>query len=114
MKAALIRILVSCLSRLIDRPVSYQQTIEQEMGVLAQMHELPAVQRYLTNQETYLKDLISEDVVTGRMPESAYYARFMAGRLHEVRTFKDKLAAAWAYTQRKKHERALAIEKKPS
>lgn len=82
------------------------------MGVLAQMYELPAVHLYLDKQEQYLKDLITEDVVSGRMPESAYYARFMAGRLHEVRTFRDKLASAFAYHKKKRE--TLALDKKPS
>lgn len=103
-----VKLLVWYLARLVDKPTSYPQTIEQEMGALAQMYELPAVQRYLDKQEAYLKDMIAEDVVTGRMPESAYYARFMAGRLHEIRLFRDKLASAFAFHQRRKKERTLA------
>jgi hypothetical protein len=114
MKAFLIRLLVWYLARLVDKPLRYEQTIDQELGALAQMYELPAVHRYFDKQEAYLKDLIAEDVVRGRMPESAYYARFMAGRLHEIQLFRDKLATAFAYHKRRRDEKVLASAKKDS
>ena len=110
----LVQFLVWSLAKLIEKPKGFEQTVEQEMGSLAQMYEMPAVQRYLDKQEVYLKDLIAEDVVSGRMPETAYYARFMAGRLHEIRLFRSKLSAAFAYSKRKRDEKALAQAKKDS
>ena len=105
-------VVVWWLSRLIEKPKKHQQSIEQEMGVLAQLYELPAIQRYFDKQEQYLIITIAEDVLGGRMPESAYYARFMAGRLHEIRLFRDKLATAFAYSKRKREEKKALTEAK--
>lgn len=106
-KVLLVKLLTKLLASLIETPVLYAQTVEQEMGVLSQMWEYPATHRYFDKRERYLVDMTANEVASGHMPD----AKFFAGRLHEMREFKSQLSAASAYTQRKKKERALAAAK---
>lgn len=102
----LFKLVLWFIDKLVGQPPRTQETKEQEIGVLSQFYETPAVQRYLDERERYLIDTGIERFIEGKLTDT----RGLAGQLIEVRSLRAKLQAAWAYTQRKRKERALATE----
>lgn len=94
----LIRLCVWMLGRLVSPPRRYDGRAEVEMKMLSQLYQTQAVRDYLDRQEDYVIRLTADAVASGHTPD----AKFTAGRLMEIRSFRDKLAAAYAYAQRQK------------
>ncbi len=65
------------------------------MTALNALYGTSGVQKYLDNQETYLRNEIIKAFLDAKQPR----AEFVAGRLHEVQLFRDKLKAAHVYVQ---------------
>jgi hypothetical protein len=96
MRKFLIRTCVWALGRLTTVPKSDPEPREVQLKMLANLYATQAVREYLTQQEAYLMRMAADALVEGKIPDS----KFLAGRLKEVRSFRDKLAAAFAYTKR--------------
>lgn len=96
MRKLFIRLCVWTLGRLVTVPESAAQPREVEMKTLATLYQTQAVREYLDRQETYIIRMAADALAEGHIPDS----KFFAGRLKEIRSFRDKLTAAYIYTKR--------------
>lgn len=103
-----VRFLTWFLARLSDNPVVFEQNLETSMKTLDTLFGTSAVHKYLDGREAYLKEMISNAVLTGAVPD----AKFMGGRLCEVKEFKDKLRAAHVYMQKIKRDALTKVQEK--
>ena len=104
----LAKFLTWLLARLSPDPERFSLTQETTMTMLNTLHNTPAVHNYLDAQETYLK----AEIVVAALDGKQFRKEFVAGRLHEVQAFRQKLRAAHGHIINKRE--ALAREaKKP-
>lgn len=89
----LAKVLIWALARLAENPEHFSQNQETTMKALNALWSTQGVQQYLDSQEAFLRDEIVKAFLDAKQPR----AEFVAGRLHEVVAFRQKLAAAHVF-----------------
>lgn len=93
----IVKLLTWVLARNAPNPQVFEQQLETSMKTLDRLYQTSAVHKYLDEREAYLIQSTADAVVQeGRIPDPKY----LAGRLRELRDFRDKLKAAHAYMRK--------------
>lgn len=98
-----VRTLTWFLARLSDNPKLLEQNMDASMTTLELLWQTPAIHRYLDWREQMLREQTTEAVLNAQVPD----AKFLGGRMKEIRELRDKLRAAHVYMERKRREMRL-------
>lgn len=93
---AVARSLTWLLARVSDDPKRVSAGLDVTMSTLNRLWQTQAVHEYLDGREQQLKDMTTEAVLRGQIPDS----KFMAGRIAEIRALRDRLKAAHVYMEK--------------